>query len=236
MTNHENKMTTEQTTQDCGRKGDLMDYLYNESNAAAHSSFERHLADCDACSGELNAFNRVRDDLSAWQVGLAPRTEVVLPRRKLDALRELIRMFPVWARGAALAGAAALLVSVTLSIAGASVRVKGGEVAIDFGKSAPETAVAARSSEEMEKLAQAAVAREREKMQSEYQAQMAAFKDQLTAEYKARLEAASAEHQAKIQAVRASLRSEIARVERQNRNIRPFFDSDENTDLWSTGR
>src|SRR5262245_17805117 len=92
---------------DCGRKDDLVAYLYDEVGAAERVSFERHLGDCDACRHELTAFERVRDDLSAWQVGLAPRAEVVLRRSRFDVFRELIGMFPVWVRGAALAGAAA---------------------------------------------------------------------------------------------------------------------------------
>ena len=49
-------------------------------------------------------------------------------------------------------------------------------------------------------------------------------------------QAASAQQQVKIQAVKAGLRVEMARINRQTQNIRPFFDTDENTDLWSTGR
>ncbi len=221
--------------QDCGRNDDLLDYLYGESNAAARAAFDRHLDQCSSCHAELQAFNHVRDDLSTWQVGFAPRTEVVLPRRRLELLRELISSFPAWVRGAALAGAAAAMALIALSLANTSINFKGGDLAIQFGAPKGVTSLP-QSSEEIEKLVQAVVARHQEKMQEEFRAQLAGLKDQLTAEHKAQLQAVSAQQQVKIQAVRAGLRSEIARVERLNRNIRPFFDSDEYAELWSTGR
>src|SRR4030095_4576945 len=92
---------------ECGRKEDLVAYLYGEADTSERDSFERHLNDCDACRNELTALGRVRDDLGAWQLGFAPRAEVVLRRSRLDLLRELIGTFPVWVRGAAIIGAAA---------------------------------------------------------------------------------------------------------------------------------
>jgi hypothetical protein len=220
----------------CGRKDDLLDYLYGEMKAASRPAFDRHLDECDSCRAELKAFGRVRDDLSAWQVGFAPRTEVVLARRRLELLRELISSFPAWVRGAALAGAVAALLLVALSLAHTRVNFNGGDFAIQFGPSRAETVSLPPSSEEIDKQVQAAVARQQRQMQAEFQAQVAGLKQQLVAEHKAQLEAVSAQQQVKIQAVRASLRSEIARVERLNRSVRPFFDSDEYADLWSTGR
>ncbi|MGH9847244.1 MAG: anti-sigma factor family protein [Blastocatellia bacterium] len=222
--------------QSCGRKDDLLDYLYGESNGAARAAFDRHLDQCGSCHAELMAFSRVRDELSTWQLGFAPRTEVVLLRRRLELLRELINSFPAWVRGAALAGAAAAIALIALSLANASIDFKGGDFAIQFGASKGVTGSLPQSSEEIEKLVQAAVARQEEKMQQEFRAQMAGLKDQLAAEHQAQLQAVSTRQQAKLQAVRAGLRLELARVERQNRNIRPFFDSDEYAELWSTGR
>src|SRR5262249_49783391 len=151
-------------------------------------------------------------------------------------LRELIRSFPAWVRGAALAGAATALILAAVSIAHMSIRVEDGHFALSLGTSKVVTGAPARSSEEIEKFVQNAIVREREKIENEYRAQMAEFKQQLAAEYKTQLQAVSAEQQVKIRAVQASLRTEIARVNRQNRNIRPFFDSDEYADLWATGR
>jgi len=233
MTNKKNNLVT---PRNCGRKDDLLDHLYGESNAATQAAFEGHLDQCDLCRAELKAFGRVRDDLSTWQVGFAPRTDVVLPRRRLELLRELASSFPAWVRGAALAGAAAAMALVALSLANTSINFKGGDLAIQFGAPKGVTGSLSQPSEEIEKLVQATVARQSEKMQDEFRAQVAGLKDHLVAEHKAQLQAVSAEQQVKVQAVRASLRSEIARVERLNRNIRPFFDSDEYADLWSTGR
>src|SRR5499426_3051549 len=146
---------------DCGRKEDLLTYLYSEANSSERASFERHLDDCDACRNELTAFGRVRNDLGAWQLGLAPRAEVVLRRSRLDLLRELVGMFPVWVRGAALIGAAAAMLLVSLSIAGARISLKDGDFAVSFGR----TGNVAASSEEISQMVQNAVAEEREKME-----------------------------------------------------------------------
>src|SRR5262245_58088806 len=231
-----NKRDNFMTPNNCGRKEDLLDYLYGELNSAACASFERHLDECDSCRTELSAFGRVRDDLSTWRIGFTPRMEVVLPLRKLELFRELLSSFPVWVRGAALAGAVAAVVLLALSIARVHISVKDGDFALSFGSSKGVTAGSVQSSDELEKLVQNAVARERVKIEDEYRAQMTGFRRQLAAEYKTQLQAMSAEQQAKIQAVRASLKVEIARISRQNRNIRPFFDTDDYADIWSTGR
>jgi hypothetical protein len=174
--------------------------------------------------------------LGTWQVGFAPRAEIVLPRRKLDILRELISSFPVWVRGAALASVAAAMVLLTLSLSKANISVKNGNFALSFGSPNTVTGQPGSSSDEIEKAVRLAIASEREKMREESRAQMASFKEQLAAEQKAQLQAVIAEHQIRIQAVRASLKSEIARVSRQNQSIRPFFDSDNYADIWATGR
>ena len=130
----------------------------------------------------------MRDDLSAWQLGLAPRAEVVLRRSRLDLLRELIGMFPVWVRGAALAGAAAAMLLVTLSIAGTRISLKDGDFAINFGRTGNSaTGAPAVSSEEIERMVQNAVAGEREEMEQRYSAQLASLKDQLNADHQARI-------------------------------------------------
>ncbi len=230
MMNEKNKFNA---PNDCGRKEDLVAYLYDEAGVNERASFDRHLDDCDSCRNELTAFGRVRDELSAWQVGFAPRAEVVLQRSKLDLLRELIGMFPMWVRGAALTAAAAAMLLLALSIAGASVSVKNGDFAISFGDAAnAETGKTGASSEEVEKLVQNAVAKEREQMRQEYETQLASFKDQLNAEHQAKLQAASAGHQAQLNAVKAGLRAEIRRSNRQNSSIRSFFALDDNDDPW----
>src|SRR5262245_36402894 len=92
----------------CGRKEDLIAYLYDEASADERASFERHLDDCHSCRDECSAFARVRDDLSAWEVDYTPPTilsesqTISRPKSRMDSLREFINFFPGWARGASL--------------------------------------------------------------------------------------------------------------------------------------
>ncbi len=220
----------------CGRKAELLDYLYGEADGRGRAGFEKHLESCDSCQSELGAFGRVRDDLSMWQVGFAPRTEFVIPRSKGDLLRELLGAFPGWVRGAALAGTAAALVLVALSLARTRVSLHDGDFALSFGATNLSPGAVASASQDVEKAVQQAVAREREKLQAENRVLMAGLKEQLAAEQKAELQAISAEHQARIQAVRAKFDRQLADLNRQNRSVRPFFEGDNYSDLWSSGR
>jgi anti-sigma factor RsiW len=213
---------------DCGRKEDLVAYLYDEVGATERVSFERHLDDCDSCRGELMAFGRVRDDLSSWQVGFAPRTEIALPKRKLDVLRELITLFPLWARGAALAAAAAALLLLALSFAGTRISLKGIQ-----GAGALQVSM---TPDEIETLVKKAVAEEREKVRDEYHSQMASLTEQLKAEHEAQLQALSAANQAKLEAVKTDLKAEIKKSNRQNASIRSFFALDDFQDPVGDGR
>jgi anti-sigma factor RsiW len=222
---------------DCGRKEDLVNYLYGEADTSQRGTFERHLDDCDACRNELTAFGRVRDDLGAWQLGLAPRAEVVLPRSRLDLLRELIGMFPVWIRGAAMAGAAAAMLLVMLSIAGTRISLKDGDFAIYFGRTGnPATGAPEVSSKEIERMVQNAVAGEREGMEQRFSAQLASLKDQLNADHQEQLRAAKAENQARLKSLQAGLQKEMRRFNRQNTSIRSFFARDDSTDPWGDGK
>lgn len=210
-----------QTQFGCDRKEDLVAYLYGEATAAESASFERHLNECLECGNELKAFVRVRDDLSAWQVGFAPRTELVLPRSRTDVLRELIGLFPVWARGLAMAGAAAAIVLMALSVYGGRNGSPGS---------------AGLSEQQVEAMVSKAVADERSKMQQQYQAEFAGFKSQLATDYQAQLQMASAEHQNKLESVKASLKAEIRRSNQQNGSLRSFFAvEDDRSYPWGNG-
>lgn len=206
----------------CDRKEDLVAYLYGEATVAERASFERHLNDCGDCGAELKAFGRVRDDLSAWQVGFAPRTEFVPPKTKMDALRELIGMFPVWARGLAMAGAAAAVVLMALSV---------------YGGRNGSPINAGLSEQQVQAMVSKAVADERSKMQQQYQAELASFKTQLTAEHQAQIQMATAEHQNKLEAIKAGLRAEIKRSNQQNGSLRSFFAvEDDRSYPWGDSR
>jgi molecular chaperone DnaK (HSP70) len=213
---------------ECERKEELVTYLYDEATAAERASFERHLGECEPCSAELNAFGRVREELDTWQVGFAPRTELVLPRGKMEVLRELISLFPIWARGLAMVGAATAVVLFALAINGKQAAGENNSVSGQQG---------ALSQQQIEALVKNAVAEERAKMQQETQAQFASFKAQLDDDQQTQLQAINAEHRAKLEAVKASLKQEIQKSNRQRGSIRSFFAlGDEQQDPWSDVR
>ena len=224
---------------DCGRKEDLVAYLYGEAPAAERASFESHLDYCDACRNELTDFGRVRRDLGAWQLGQVARPEIVLRRSRLDLLREFLGMFPVWVRGAAFIGAAAAVLLVSMSIAGTRISLKDGAFAFSFGRTGNGAAPAqAVSFEEINRMVQNAVSEEREKMEGLYSARLASFKGQLDADHQAELRAARADQQAQLRAARAALQQEMRRLNRQNTlaGIRAFFSRDDSSDSWGDGR
>lgn len=206
----------------CDRKEDLTAYLYNEVSDAERGSFERHLDQCDSCRSELQAFSRVRDDLSTWQVVSAPRTEIALPNQRGNWWRGFTSLFPAWARGAALTAAATALLLFALSFAGAHLNLKNST-----GAAALQTAM---TSEQVEKMVKEAVAKERIRMEEQYQSQMASFKEQLDAEQRDKLRMLHASHEARIQEMEAGLKAEIRKANRRNSSIRSFFAMDDNQD------
>jgi Putative zinc-finger len=208
---------------DCQRKEDLVSYLYQEAGAAERASFERHLDLCDSCRAELSAFTRVREQLSAWQVGLSPRTEISLTRSKMDQLRKLIELFPAWARGAALASAALLLFAIPLAATGI----------VPIGGSNGRSSM---TPEQIETLIKNSISKERAQMREEYRAQMAVFKQQLEAQHEAQIQEIRAAQQAKLEALKANLKAEINKSKRQNHSIRSFFAVDDYADQWGDVR
>jgi hypothetical protein len=229
------KNFNEQPLANCERKDDLVSFLYDELPAPERAQFEGHLNDCASCRDESRAFGRVREELSTWQVGFAPRTEVVLPRRKMDVLRELISLFPVWVRGAAVASAAAALVLMALALTDARINFKQGEIA--FGQKAASspsiTTSTAASTAEIETMVQNAVAKERARLQADFQAQAASLKQELNVDYQAQLAAATAAQEARFKATQAALKAEIRKANQQNQqgaSIRSFFAANDNAD------
>jgi hypothetical protein len=209
--------TDNKTPRECGRKEDLIAYLYGEDGAAERASFERHLRECDLCRGEIGAFGRVRDDLKAWQVGAVPRTEITISKRRLDLGGELWSLFPAWARGVALSAAALSLLLFALSFAGARLGLdRNGHL---------EARRPDVTSEEVRILVQEAVANERdsirEQLQAEYRVQLSDLKAQL-----------NADHEAKLEAVKAGLRAELKKSNRVKPSIRSFFAMGEYQEMW----
>jgi putative zinc finger protein len=223
---------------DCGRKEDLVTYLYGEANATERASFERHLDDCDECLNGLTAFRRVRRDLGAWQLEQIVLPELTPRRSGLDLLREMIGMFPVWVRGAAFIGAAAAMLLASLSIAGTRISLKDGDLTVSFGRTGNPAPVAPTvSPEEINLMVQNAVTEERRKMEDLYGARLASFKERLDSEYQTKMLAARAEQQAQIKAAQAVLRQEMRRFNRQKTSgIRAFFAMDDSSDPLGDGR
>ncbi|QQS46749.1 MAG: zf-HC2 domain-containing protein [Acidobacteriota bacterium] len=204
---------------ECARKEDLIGYLYDELSVDERVSFERHLAGCASCDDEVRAFGRVRDDLSTWQVGFVPRTSFEAPRGRWDVFLELVGMFPVWARGAALISAALLIASISFGVS---------QMVTSSGK----TADPAISAAEVEAI----IAKERLKLREDLRTEMAGFKEQINAEHEARLETVKAEHETRIKSLQAGFQSEIRKVNRQNSSIRSFFAMDDSQDPWGGTR
>jgi anti-sigma factor RsiW len=69
---------------DEGLRGDLMDVLYGEADAAVRARVDAHLAGCAACREEMAALGGVRRDLRVWRLPTARPTftprGLVLPR------------------------------------------------------------------------------------------------------------------------------------------------------------
>lgn len=211
-----NPENIEAPTNGCERKEDLVGYLYGEIGAAERDSFERHLTECGSCGDELKAFGRVRDDLGAWQVGFMPQTAFETPRTRWDVMKELLGMFPFWARGAALAAMALVIAFLTF---GASQMLR----------SQSENRL---STAQIESLVQDAVARERTKLQVEFRTELAGFKAGLDADHDARIRELKAVQEQQIKSLQAGFQAELRKVNRQNSSIRSFFAMGDNQDPW----
>lgn len=108
-----------QEAPNCERKEELVEYLYDEMPLPRRALFAEHLTACASCSDDLLGMERLRGDLRAWDVQTVPHLEVVIPRSKLEVLKELLALFPVWTRAllATTAAAATILIALgTLSL------------------------------------------------------------------------------------------------------------------------
>ena len=91
-------MKTQQAAPKRERKEELVEYLYDEMPLERRALFAEHLTGCVSCSADLLGMERLRGELRAWDVSAVPHMELVIPRSKLDALKELLALFPVWSR------------------------------------------------------------------------------------------------------------------------------------------
>jgi anti-sigma factor RsiW len=182
----------------CGRQEDLIAYLYNEAGRDERAGFERHLKECAGCSAELKAFQNVRHELELWQVPLAPRLDIALPKSRWQSLGELLALFPLWMRLAAAGTVVTAAALVLFSILGTTVSIGSGGVSVAFGqrqtvierpvdlKPAPVPA-GLLTRAEAEALIEQAVTAARMKSQTETQLQLAVLEQRLNAAHEAKL-------------------------------------------------
>jgi anti-sigma factor RsiW len=172
-------------TGSCTRQEELVSYLYGEMNDAERITFERHLTGCAACRSDLAAFQSVRQELGSWVVPFAPRCEIVLQRSRLEVLRELLGLFPLWVR--VVGAMAAAIVLVALAIVGLRLSPQQPQI-VNVDASQLITRA------EAETLIKAAVAQAQvqalEQAQAEARARLASLEAQLNAEYQIKLRAA----------------------------------------------
>jgi putative zinc finger protein len=115
----------------CGMHEAMVSYLYGEATADETREVQAHLAKCDACSQELESFERVRGMLQQWQLDDLPVVRVITegPRPSvIGLLRELFSIMPIWSKAI---GALATAVFV-LAVMGTRVSFGGGQFSLDF--------------------------------------------------------------------------------------------------------
>jgi hypothetical protein len=166
----------------CDHQEALVTYLYDEATASERAAFEHHLDECAACRRELHACERVRRDLSAWQLPLAPPLEMAPPRGILATWRDLLGGLSFWPK--AILGAAAMtaVTLVILALIGTRLSVGQGGFSVAFGQSvsrvsAPPDQMFTRA--EAEALIQEAAARVRAQAQDETRLQLASLEERL---------------------------------------------------------
>jgi hypothetical protein len=183
-----------EVTNGCGRQEELVAYLYDEAAAAERAAFERHLDECAGCRQELQAFERVRHDLTAWQLPLAPRLEIAVQRGAGEVLRELWRMLPLWPKAVTAAAAVAAMALIAFALTSAQLSIDQSGFSLAFGGNpvvtqppVNATPVQTMTRAEAEALIQAALARAQAQAQDDTQAQLAGLEERLNAAYQARL-------------------------------------------------
>lgn len=225
-------MKTRQEAPSCERKEDLIDYLYDEMPIAQRALFTDHLHACPSCREDLSGMQQLRGELRSWDLGTVPRLEVVIPRSKLEVLKELIGLFPVWSRGTLGLAAAAALVLIALGTVSlfkptgesnrlAQVETKPAEVTAATAPVAPTvvTPTPATLTPELKQLINSEVARALETERQALRTQMAAL-DARDQEQRTQLQTVTRQlrelntrHQQLVAAQQPSLRSIFAEYE-----------------------
>lgn len=128
----------------CGNPDVLMSYLYEDGDEAERRAFAAHLADCAACSREVEEFKALRGTLGAWTpperiLGFRVVGGDVAEKPRSSWFR--MPALPVWAQLAA----ASLVVGLAAGLAGLEVRydAQGFVVRTGWGVPAGDTTGAA---------------------------------------------------------------------------------------------
>jgi anti-sigma factor RsiW len=82
----------------CTERDRLIDYVYNECDAAERDRMQRHLDTCHECRAEVTSLRSVREDLLAWDV---PAHESVWRPFAPAPVTVWWRQVPAWAMAAA---------------------------------------------------------------------------------------------------------------------------------------
>lgn len=82
----------------CTERDRLVDYIYNECDAAERERMQRHLDSCHECRAEVASLRAVREDLLAWDV---PAHESIWRPIAQAPVLPFWRQVPVWAMAAA---------------------------------------------------------------------------------------------------------------------------------------
>jgi len=130
----------QQGTPKCERKEELIEYLYDEMPAAQHARFADHLQACTNCRADLIGLEQLRGELRVWDLNAVPRMEIVIPRSKLEVLKELLMLFPVWSRAALVTAAAAAVILVAVGLTSLLSKANSAPILATAANPAPITA------------------------------------------------------------------------------------------------
>jgi hypothetical protein len=93
--------------QKCIRAGDLVSWLYSESDPDEARSFQQHLQSCHECRKDAETLRGVRQSIVRWRDNSLgaftsmPATRPVIRQRSASAaIKEFFALSPLWMRGA----------------------------------------------------------------------------------------------------------------------------------------
>jgi anti-sigma factor RsiW len=187
---------------DCGRKEDLMTFIYGEFTPDEERSFNQHLHECANCQSEAAGFRAVRDNLQSWQIDSAPRISLDLgaerPRSLRAIINELASALPSWFKYGTAFAAACSLILVLLAVLNTQVRYDNNGLSVQvalFKSSATPNNPAMK--EELEKTARDMVAQmisqEKAQIRQDLETQIAQLNRELSEKNSAALSRAALE-------------------------------------------